>query len=314
MWNRVIMPERSSYTCQLSADKIPQLKRDLEARGYMFRDVPYAHFGAEHRGEKVNVAVYTSGKLVVQGRGTTDFVQFYLEPQLLGEAKLGYEHILDPTMLEPRIGVDESGKGDFFGPLVVAGVYLDEAAAQNMMEIGVRDSKLIKSDARIAEIAKEIRQTEGCMANVVAIGPEKYNELHAKMGNVNTLLGWGHARVIENLLGRVDCPKAISDQFGNKRIIEQALMARGKKIQLVQRHKAESDLAVAAASIIARDEFVTRLRRLGKEYGLPLPKGASSAVEDAGIELVKKHGRDALGKVAKMHFRTSQKVLEGASK
>jgi ribonuclease HIII len=308
------MAERTSYTCKLDADKIPQLKRDLEARGFMFRDLPYAHFAAEHRGEKVNVAMYTSGKLVVQGKGTTDFVQFYLEPQLLGEAKLGYEHILDPTMLEPRIGVDESGKGDFFGPLVIAGVFVDEAAAQNMMEIGVRDSKLIKSDARIAEIAKQIRLTEGCVTNVVAIGPEKYNELHARMKNVNEILGWGHARVIENLLERVDSPKAISDQFGNKRIIEQALMKRGRKIQLVQRHKAESDLAVAAASIIARNEFVMRLRQLGKEYGVELPKGASTAVVEAAVQLVTKHGRDALGKVAKMHFRTSQKVLEGAPK
>ncbi|MGA2139501.1 MAG: ribonuclease HIII [Verrucomicrobiia bacterium] len=308
------MAERSSYTCTLDADKIAQLKRDLQARGFMFREIPYAHFGAEHRGEKVNVAVYTSGKLVVQGKGTTDFVQFYLEPQLLGEARLGYEHILDPTMLEPRIGVDESGKGDFFGPLVIAGAFLNEAAAREMMEIGVRDSKLIKSDARIAEIAKQIRTSSGCVTNVVAIGPEKYNELHARMRNVNDILGWGHARVIENLLGRVDSPKAISDQFGNKRIIERALMARGRKIELVQRHKAESDLAVAAASIIARDEFVVRLRRLGKEYGVKLPKGASAAVQEAGRELVAKHGRDALGKVAKTHFRTTQKVLEGAPK
>ncbi len=313
------MAERTSYTCQLPADKIPQLKADLEARGYMFRDIPYAHFGAEHRGEKVNVALYTSGKLVVQGKGTTDFVQFYLEPQLLEEARLGYEHILDPTMLEPRIGVDESGKGDFFGPLVIAGVFINEAAARNLMEIGVRDSKLIKSDARIAEIAKQIRATAGCVANVVAIGPEKYNQLHARMRNVNDILGWGHARVIENLLERVDpagnganCKKAISDQFGNKRIVQNALMERGKKIELVQRHKAESDLAVAAASIIARDEFVRRLRKLGKELGVELPKGASSAVEEAAVELVAKHGREALAKAAKMHFRTSQKVLEHA--
>jgi ribonuclease HIII len=308
------MAERTSYTCKLDADKIPRLKRDLEARGFMFRDLPYAHFAAEHRGEKVSVAMYTSGKLVVQGKGTTDFVQFYLEPQLLGEARLGYEHILDPTMLEPRIGVDESGKGDFFGPLVIAGVFVNEIAAQEMMEIGVRDSKLIKSDARIAEIAKQIRLSEGCVTDVVAIGPEKYNQLHARMRNVNDILGWGHARVIENLLGRVDSPKAISDQFGNKRIIERALMERGRKIELVQRHKAESDLAVAAASIIARNEFVMRLRRLGREYGMELPKGASTAVEEAAVQLVTKHGRDALAKVAKMHFRTSQKVLEGAPK
>ena len=151
------MAERTSYTCLLDADKIPQLKRDLQARGYDFREVPYAHFGAMSDSEKVNVAIYNSGKLVIQGKGTTDFIQFYLEPQLLGEARLGYEHILDPTMLEPRIGVDESGKGDFFGPLVIAGAFLNEAAARNMMEIGVKDSKLIKSDARIAEVAKQIQ-------------------------------------------------------------------------------------------------------------------------------------------------------------
>ncbi len=209
-----------------------------------------------------------------------------LPEELLGEARLGYEHILDPTMLEPRIGVDESGKGDFFGPLVIAGVFVDEAGARNLMEIGVRDSKLIKSDARIAEMAKRIRTSAGCVANVVAIGPEKYNQLHARMRNVNDILGWGHARVIENLLGRVDSPKAISDQFGNKRIIERALMERGRKIQLVQRHKAESDLAVAAASIIARDEFVVRLRRLGRKYGVELRKGASAAVQEAACDLV----------------------------
>src|SRR2546425_5526167 len=135
------MSERTSYTCQVPADKVRQLKADLEARGYNFRDVPYAHFGAEHRGEKVNVALYKSGKLVIQGKGTTDFIQFYLEPVLLGEARLGYEHIHNPEMLESRIGVDESGKGDFFGPLVVAGVYLDDETAMAMKELNVRDSK-----------------------------------------------------------------------------------------------------------------------------------------------------------------------------
>ncbi|MGD0016528.1 MAG: ribonuclease HIII [Verrucomicrobiia bacterium] len=313
------MPERTSYTCSLTADKVAQLKTDLRARGFEFRDVPYAHFGAELPSEKINVVAYKSGKLVMQGKGTTDFVQFYLEPILLGEARLGYEHILDPTMLEPRIGVDESGKGDFFGPLVVAGVYVNEATARNLMEIGVRDSKLIKSDAKIAEIAKQIRAAPGCMSDVVAIGPEAYNRLHAKMRNVNDILGWGHARVIENLLAKMDaksgvkCNKAISDQFGNKSIVKRALMERGKKIELVQRHRAESDLAVAAASIIARDGFVHRLSALGKEFGMKLPKGASQAVLDAARELVGKHGRKALARTVKMHFRTTQKVLEGTS-
>ena len=175
----------------------------------------------------------------------------------------------------------------------------------------MKDSKTISSDKRIAEIPKAIRGTAGCVWNVVPIGPEAYNRLHAKMRNVNDLLGWGHARVIENLLAKVPaCPKAIADQFGNKQIIQRSLMERGKQIELVQRHKAESDFAVAAASIIARDEFVRRLRLLGRERGVELPKGASAAVIEAGRELVKKHGPEVLAQTAKMHFRTAQKVLE----
>ena len=306
------MAERTSYTCQLPADQAAHLKADLEQRGFLFRDVPYAHFGAEHRGEKVSLAFYQSGKLVIQGKGTTDFIQFYLEPVLLGEARLGYEHILNPDMLAARIGVDESGKGDFFGPLVVAGVYLDAGTAMQMHELGVKDSKQVTSDKRIGELAKEIRAVTKW--DVLTIGNESYNRLQAQMGNVNNLLGWGHARVIENLLAKVPgATKAISDQFGNKAIIQRALMERGRKIELVQRHKAESDLAVAAASILARDEFVRRLRLLGKAAGVALPKGASQAVVAAGIEIAKKHGAEGLAKVAKTHFRTNQKVLEGAN-
>jgi len=311
--NRVDMAERTSYTLPLPSDKQAQLRCDLVARGFQFREVSHAQFGAEHRGERVSVVLYQSGKLVIQGKGATNFIQFYLEPQLLGEARLGYEHVLDPTMLEPRIGVDESGKGDFFGPLVVAGVFVNEAAARAMMEHGVKDSKRIGSDARIHEMAQTIRNTPGATVEVLAIGPEAYNRLHAQMRNVNSILGWGHARVIENLLGKVKCGKAISDQFGNKRIIEQALMERGRAIKLVQRHRAESDLAVAAASIMARHEFVLRLAALGREREMNLPKGASSVVRAAGVELLRKHGIDALGQVAKLHFRTSSQVLQEAN-
>jgi len=305
------MAERTSYTCALAADKVAQMKRDLQEKGYDFREVPYAHFGASSDAEKVNVAVYTSGKLVIQGKGTTDFIQFYLEPCLLGEARLGYEHILDPTMLARRMGVDESGKGDFFGPLVTAGVYLDERSAKQMMELGVRDSKQISSDTKIEALAKQIRALTKW--DVVPMGNLAYNRLQQQMGNVNSVLGWMHARVIENLLAKApDCPEAISDQFGNKSIVQRALMEKGRTIKLVQRHKAESDLAVAAASILARDEFVRRLKALGKEYGVLLPKGASAAVKVAAVELLKKHGRDALPKVAKTHFRTAQQVLTEA--
>jgi ribonuclease HIII len=131
------------------------------------------------------------------------------------------------------------------------------------------------------------------------------------MHSVNKLLAWGHARVIENLMGQRHrmnpLPvRAISDQFASsKSTVANALMSLGREIELIQRHKAEEDVAVAAASILARDEFVTRLAKLEKQFGVKLPKGASAAVDAAAREFLAKHGADSLPKVAKMHFRTA---------
>ena len=274
--------------------------------------VPHAAFAGDKG--KVGVVFYNSGKLVVQGKETREFVEFVLEPEILKEAKLGYETVLNPELLLPRLGVDESGKGDFFGPLCVAGVYVNEAVINSWQDAGVRDSKNISSDRKIRDLAELIRTTPGCVTTVVPIGNDAYNRLHAKLGSVNAILAWGHARVIENLLGqkqRMNPPpvRAISDQFArSKSTVERALMALGRELELVQRHKAEEDLAVAAASILARHEFVSRLQQLGKFYGLELPKGASNATIEAGKKFVVTHGADRLGMVAKLHFKTTQAV------
>ena len=234
-----------------------------------------------------------------------------LEPEILKQARLGYEAVLNPDLLLPRIGVDESGKGDFFGPLCVAGVYVNESVVKAWGDAGIKDSKNISSDKRMAELAKLIRETPGCVTSVVPIGNEAYNRLYSSMRSVNTLLAWGHARVIENLMGQRHHmePKpvrAISDQFASsKETVAKALMSLGREIELVQRHKAEEDLAVAAASILARDEFVSRLSKLEKQFGMKLPKGASAAVDAAAKEFIAKHGVESLLKVAKMHFRTA---------
>lgn len=310
------MKPLTSYTCKLTANQGSVLQSHLTKLGYEFRTVPYARFAAER--EKTNVVFYESGKLVVQGKGTQEFVEFVLEPEILKEARLGYEAVLNPELLAPRLGVDESGKGDFFGPLCVAGVYVNEAIVKAWKDAGIRDSKSISSDKRIRELADVIRRTPGCVTTVVPIGNEAYNRLHAKMRNVNQLLAWGHARVIENLMEqreRMNPPpvRAISDQFAkNKETVAKALMALGREIELVQRHKAEEDLAVAAASILARDTFVTRLGWLEKEYQMALPKGASSAVDEAAKAFVAKHGMAELGKVSKVHFRTASRAQTSA--
>jgi ribonuclease HIII len=299
----------TSYTGTLTDGQAKALAVFLRARDYEFREVPHAVFAAAKG--KVNVVYYASGKLVVQGKDTQEFVEFVLEPQILGEAKLGYEAVLNPELLLPRLGVDESGKGDFFGPLCVAGAYVNESVVKAWSDAGIRDSKNISSDRKMSELAKLIRETPGCVTTVVPIGNEAYNRLYGKMRSVNTLLAWGHARVIENLMGqrhRMNPPpvRAISDQFArDQQTVAKALMSLGREIELVQRHKAEADLAVAAASILARHEFVTRLADLGKQFGMTFPKGASATVDAVAKEFVTRHGAEKLSLVAKTHFRTA---------
>ena len=303
------MKPLTSYTCKLQQSQADALHAWLRAHHFEFRQVPYARYAAER--DKTNVVFYESGKLVVQGKGTQEFVEFVLEPEILKEARLGYEAVLNPELMLPRIGVDESGKGDFFGPMCVAGAYVNEAVVKAWKDSGIRDSKEIGSDKRIKELAEAIRNTPGCVSTVVPIGNEAYNRLFTKLRSVNSMLAWGHARVIENLMllkyQMNPTPiRAISDQFAqNKDVVAKALMSLGRGIELIQKHKAEADLAVAAASILARNEFVTRLAAMGKRYEMEFPKGASAAVDAAAKEFVAKYGADNLPKVAKMHFRTS---------
>ena len=297
------------HTCKLTDEQSSALDAALRARNWKPREVPYARFAFES--DKTNIVFYESGKLVVQGKGTQEFIEFVLEPEILKQAKLGYETILNPELLLPRIGVDESGKGDFFGPLCIAGAYINESVIKAWQGAGIRDSKNISSDKKIAELAEKIRKTPGCVVNTVTIGNPKYNELYASMKSVNKILAWGHARVIENLMGQRHqmnpAPvKAISDQFAAKKeVVAKALMALGREIELVQRHKAEEDLAVAAASILARDGFVKGLAKLETQFNVELPKGASSAVDEAAKKFVTERGADNLPKIAKVHFRTA---------
>lgn len=219
----------------------------------------------------------------------------------------------DVSVALPHIGTDESGKGDYFGPLVIAGVWVDESLQKSLAELGVRDSKEL-SDRRCQELASAIRDMcPGKYQVVVEISPEKYNQLHEQLlrekRNLNHLLAWGHARAIESLLTRQECKQAIADQFGDEKYIISKLMEKGRAINLLQTPKAERFIAVAAASILARDHFLTRLGQLSKEAGFNLLKGASPEVINTARQIVQKHGADALRRFAKLHFRTTASVL-----
>lgn len=303
------MQSLTTYTTPLTDGQAQQLKALLTQQGWDFVIKPHCLYAAS-RG-KVNIQVYQKGpKILIQGKETADFVTNILEPQILGRAELGYEEVLHPEMFQPHIGVDESGKGDFFGPLVIAGVYVDEKTAHRLRAVGAVDSKSISSDAKIEQVAQAIRAIPGLTWEVVQINPERYNTLYEKFGNLNHLLAWGHAKVIELLLERVpDCPRALSDQFAKPALLQRALQARGREIELVQRTKAESDPAVAAASILAREKFIQWLRCSTYKLGVELPKGVSPQVKDNARLLVKQKGVGIIREIAKIHFRTTAEIL-----
>ncbi|MDL5051105.1 DUF3378 domain-containing protein [Oscillatoria amoena NRMC-F 0135] len=219
----------TSYTIGITPEQAIRLKAILEDKGFAFKEAPYTTFSASKN--KLTVSAFTSGKCLVQGKGTEEFVQFVLEPEVLGEARLGYEFELNPDQLLTRAGVDESGKGDFFGPLVTAAVFVNGQIVRELKEIGVKDSKRVTSDKAIAAMAKEIRQVPGLVHDMISIGPEKYSSLWQRMGSVNEILGWSHATALENVLGKVsNCPLAISDKFAaTEWTVKKFLGPKGKK-------------------------------------------------------------------------------------
>lgn len=306
-------PAVTNYVCTIDAAQAAALKSLMADRGWVFDESPYARWRG--RLGKTTVVAYESGKLTVQGRETADFVQFLLEPEILREARFGYETVFaemeSPEQFAPHAGIDESGKGDYFGPLVIACAYTDEGSARALLQAGVTDSKNIKSDKKIAVLADIIRRECADRFSVVAIGPDAYNRLYASFGNLNRLLAWGHARALENVLEKApDCPRAIADQFAaSENTVLRALGERGKRLRLEQRPRAEADVAVAAASILARAEFVRRLTQLGADLGMELPKGASAAVLACAKAIAAKGGREALAKVAKVHFKTTDEAF-----
>ena len=293
----------TSYVCTVTEEQAEQLRLLLDGRGWKFSEQPYARGKAVL--EKTNVVAYNSGKLTVQGGGTEDFVTFLLEPEILHTFTFGYEEEPAEEAVDPHGGVDESGKGDFFGPLCIAGVYADEVTGPKLRAIGCCDSKLIKSSKKIMELSAGIREIAGNGWTAVVIGPESYNRLYAKFGNLNRLLAWGHARVIENLLEKVPaCPRMLSDKFADERLIRRALLTRGREIRLDQRTKAESDVAVAAASILSREQFLRGMAKLEAEFGIELPRGAGPQVKAAGRSLMERFGASVFERCAKTHFKT----------
>jgi ribonuclease HIII len=216
----------------------------------------------------------------------------------------------------PHIGTDEAGKGDYFGPLVSAGVFVDPRSAALLRELGVRDSKTL-TDKAVRRLAEDIRHAVPKRNRVTRVRPATYNKLYREMRaegkNLNTLLAWAHARTIEDLLSAGLVPEfAVVDKFADARYIERKILAdtRRSGMPILQFTKAEADVAVAAASILARDGFLSWIEQASRDLGYVVPKGASDQTIAVARRIVAERGRDALAEYAKLNFRTTEKVLE----
>ena len=305
----------ASYTLKLDDARMDRLRAILAERGWTPFEVAYSRFAFRADHLKVNVTAYTSGKVVVAGKGTEDFVRDILEPEVTGEARLGYEEVNHPDWFEAHAGLDESGKGDFFGPVIAATVIADRPAIEAWIKAGVKDSKKI-AEPQILRLDAIIRATKGVAVRTCFCGMPKYNELMGKPGaNLNRLLAWQHATALGQALEERRVPWGLLDQFTEQPLVQRELARKGvKDFELRMRTKAEEDPVVAAASVVARAEFVRQMRALSDRLGEPLQKGAGSGVKTQAAAIIARLGARALGDFAKLHFRTAYEVVAAAGK
>jgi len=313
---------QTTLSIKRPAADAPRFRARLTEAGFDFRDLAHAFWQARAPG--LIVSFYRSGKVVFQGRAAEVWVE-----ELTGEApptkapKTSASTSTSAGSPNPGgrwgaalaklpapaptawIGIDETGKGDFFGPLCACAARVDLDQIGWLAEVGVGDSKKL-TDKKVLTIADRLR--DAIPHEVVRIGPARYNQLYAEFGNLNKLLAWAQAKAADTLLERVDAELILSDQFAKAEIVPRYFGDRAKALRYQQRTKAEDDPAVAVASIFARAAFVRAMARLSREIGVDLAKGAGSPVIAAAHRLVAQKGEGALAEVAKLHFKTTKQV------
>jgi ribonuclease HIII len=294
------MPE--IFVTSIEKIAVPLLTVGMKEQGFQISTPPHTIFQAKKPG--LCLTLYESLKLTVQGKKMREFIEFYLEPEILKSLPFTTKRESPSEGIDQRtrIGVDEAGKGDYFGPLCVAGVVADAGSIPYLIELGVKDSKKI-SDEGVCRIAKKI--VAKLPNYIIRLRPEKYNELYSQFKNLNSLLAWCHATVIDSLAKQTKAPLAIIDKFAHESVVERALIKKRNNIAVEQRIRGEEDIVVAAASIVARWGFLEGLAQTGEPFSINLPKGASTLVKETAKKFVQTHGKEALRFVAKLHFKTT---------
>ncbi len=296
------------YTIKLDDDQMDKLNHICDQKIMDKYEVDYAKFAYRSKYDKINLVGYKSGKIVVQGKGTEEFVQNVIEAEVTGVPELGYEDIIHPEWYEAHAGLDEAGKGDLFGPLVSACVIVTKTdEIKKWREAGIRDSKKI-ADGTALKLEKIIKKTPGVVVKTTFCNMNKYNQLMSKPNsNLNLLLAWHHAKSLENALKVKRVPWGLLDQFSKQPLVQRYF--KDDKFELRMQTKAEADPVVAAASIIARAEFLRQMKFLSDKFGDKLLKGASAAVKKQAGQIIKKLGPESLGDFAKLHFKTAREAL-----
>ena len=298
-------PGKTMYTIKLDDEQMDKLNLALDSRGWIHKEVQYARFA--YNGDRVNVVAYNSGKLVVQGKMTEDFITNLLEPEITGDFLLGYEEVNNPEWFEPHAGLDESGKGDLFGPVVTACVIADGDMVRKWMDAGIRDSKTI-TDSVITRMNKLITGTKGVVIKTAYTGMPKYNELYRKFGqNLNKLLAWLHGRALNDALDEKKPAWGLLDQFSKQPLVQRYV--EDKEFDLRMRPKAEEDPVVAAASVVARSTWLWQMKKLEEECGEKLPKGSGANAKEKAKSIVERLGPDSLNRFCKLHFKTAYEAL-----
>lgn len=287
----------NTLVLKLSPKEQASLKASLERGTFDHRSVPYAAFSV--KGEGVTATQYKSGKLVVQGKGTEMFVARYLDKQVPAAPKPSPK--LGPVDTYVT-GSDETGKGDYFGPLVVVAVRVSPEDRAKLEDSPVTDSKKLTDEACARMAPALMDRFEHAIAR---LDPPEYNVVHAREKNLNPMLADLHAQALREIVQ--DGDRVVVDRFANEKLV--ASRMKGLDIELIQTPRAESlEPAVAAASVIARHTFVEALAELSASYAVELRKGAGSPTDKAARAFVKLHGFDELENVAKLHFKNTQKI------
>jgi len=293
---------QNTVSVQLSLDECLGLEKTFKDAGWTKEpmDNEYVVFRMENGNGSVAI-LYTSRKLVFQGKENFD--------EIVSKVKMGI--VAKEITVKPHIGVDEVGKGDYFGPLVVVACFVNEESVKKFLDIGVGDSKKF-SDGKIMKMYEQMKDYEYYYPSIVM--PEEYNALVKETGNVAILLARQHSKVIEEGLKDLEekgikCDSVVIDQFSNKESrVKDELGELGKEANFEQYHKGESDIAVACASVLARGIFLEEMEKMNDSYYFSFPKGASNVIP-AAKEFVAKHGMDELSKVAKVSFKTTKALV-----